>query len=396
MKSFLKKLRPASLYALFSDELNQDRIFGLDLLRFFAITTVVIGHGANLLPQKIADFQKYITFDGVSIFFVLSGFLIGGILIKQLENNKASFSLLLDFWIRRWFRTLPAYFLILIVVTIGYKISDPSFTFEDIGKYYIFCQNLFYQAPPYFRESWSLCVEEWFYFTIPLLIFALITVLKLSPKISVITISLSVIFLVTFLKYQIYMDYGENSELYFYHQQVIYRIDNIIYGVLGAYVSYYYSKIWNSIPLLLFITGIGIIIIEKAIEVTGYHSESFAVFYYYMLAHTIISISTVLLLPFLSNFRKIKYKIGNLITIISLISYSMYLTHESLIRILIIKNIPWTDFTKNYNIILPTIYLLYWTLTLTLSVLIYKYYEVPTTRLREIFTGKKSRILNDK
>ncbi|KQT15096.1 hypothetical protein ASG31_15965 [Chryseobacterium sp. Leaf404] len=391
MKSFFGKLRPKSLYSLFSDELSQDRIFGLDLLRFFAITTVVLGHGAYLMPVKIADFHKYFTFDGVNIFFALSGFLIGGILIKQLENNQADFSLLLHFWMRRWFRTLPTYFLILVILTVFYCITDPEFTFHQVKKYYFFCQNLYYPPPAFFRESWSLSVEEWFYFAVPPVIFTLIILFKFKTRNAVLATAVFVIILIAFLKYRIYLDPVKSSSFDLYHNQVIIRIDSIMYGVVAAYLSFYHSRIWNYSPIGLLVLGLLIFGIQKYFAVTQYvNNADWFSFYHIVLDYNLTSVATVLLLPYLSNYRKTRYKTGNLITIISLISYSMYLTHMSLIKIMILKEIPWTDFTTNYNIILPTIYILYWILTLTLSVFLYKYYEVPTTRLREKFTRTKS------
>ena len=99
-------------------ELNPERIYGLDILRAFAILFVVAGHGEVLLPRQLKSINDFFVFDGVSIFFVLSGFLIGGILIKILEKNQITINLLFEFWIRRWFRTLPNYFLILITLGI--------------------------------------------------------------------------------------------------------------------------------------------------------------------------------------------------------------------------------------------------------------------------------------
>ena len=52
---------------------------------------------------------------GVELFFVLSGFLIGGILIKIFDNTEFTFADVRRFWIRRWFRTLPNYWLILSI-----------------------------------------------------------------------------------------------------------------------------------------------------------------------------------------------------------------------------------------------------------------------------------------
>ncbi|AZA51068.1 acyltransferase [Chryseobacterium carnipullorum] len=387
MKNKFSIIKLDSLYSLFSKELSLNRIFGLDILRFFAITTVIISHGRFIFSEKVDRFFTYITFDGVTIFFVLSGFLIGGILIKQLENNTPRFSLLLDFWVKRWFRTLPAYFLILTILTICYTFTDPKFSFGTIKNYYFFCQNLYYPTPDYFTESWSLSVEEWFYLTVPFLIFILTIFFKLKPKISVLITALTILFFISFLRYMIYAEKDLQKALSFNHQ-VLFRLDSIMYGVIGAYFSYYYSKLWKSIPTILLISGIAIFLIQKWIFVSNMFPEPLLL-YNVVFEYSLTSIATLLLLPFLSNFKKSKYKIGNLITIISLISYSMYLTHMALIKGIILKSIPWTDFTTNYNIILPVFYFLYWALTIIFSIIIYKFFEVPTTNLREKFVFSK-------
>src|SRR6185437_6603625 len=95
---------------------TNSRIYGLDLLRAYAILAVVASHGQSFLqPDNIlrkAIGRLYT--DGVSVFFVLSGFLIGSILLKTINEQEFNSKKLLHFWIRRWFRTLPTYFLFLI------------------------------------------------------------------------------------------------------------------------------------------------------------------------------------------------------------------------------------------------------------------------------------------
>ncbi len=336
------------------------------------------------------ELHNYIKFDGVTVFFVLSGFLIGGILIKQLEHHQASFSLLLDFWVRRWFRTLPTYFLILTILTVCYSIKDPLFTFDKMASYYIFCQNLTDARPPYFPESWSLSVEEWFYLTIPVLIFALIILFRCKPKNSILSIALFILGAVSFLRYSVYINHDIEKSQVLYHI-VIYRLDSIMYGVIGAYIHYYHSKYWSLIPRYLFLGGIFLIVLQKYFSISIIHNTfpDIAGLYYVVFELSITSIAALLLLPYLSGLKKIKYKISYVITIISILSYSMYLTHMSLIKDMIIYSIPWRDFTKSYRIIIPAMYFLYWGLTLVFSALIYKVYEFPITQLRERFSNYK-------
>jgi peptidoglycan/LPS O-acetylase OafA/YrhL len=131
---------------IFTIEIYSNRVFGLDILRAAAILFVVIGHGSLLLSEELRVLCNYFFFDRVSIFFVLSGFLIGGILIKLIEKNGFSLTILKSFWIRRWFRTLPNYFLILIVLCII------QFLFIDDLHLEIYINILFF-LKIYFRNT---------------------------------------------------------------------------------------------------------------------------------------------------------------------------------------------------------------------------------------------------
>lgn len=170
-------------------ELNtENRIFGLDLLRAIAILFVMILHAGRFLPfpEKYHHYYMNIIYDGVGIFFVLSGFLIGGILIREIENTPYfSFKNLINFLAKRWSRTLPNYYLFAFILMLIY--STP---FVDIIKHLLFIQNIYHKPIDAISWSWSLSVEEWFYLLIPFTIFILISILKTAPK----TAFLSVIF----------------------------------------------------------------------------------------------------------------------------------------------------------------------------------------------------------
>ena len=111
----MRKLK-SIIISVFKIETDKNRIYGLDLLRAFAIIFVMIGHGADMLtPAQKRDIFIVIP-DGVNIFFVLSGFLIGGILIKLLEKDNLNYKYLFVFWQKRWLRTLPMYYTVLIIL----------------------------------------------------------------------------------------------------------------------------------------------------------------------------------------------------------------------------------------------------------------------------------------
>ena len=67
----------------------------------------------------------------------------------------------------------------------------------------------------------------------------------------------------------------------------------------------------------------------------------------------------------------------------------MYLLHLSIVQFNIIDKIPWTELIENNHLIVFLKYCTYWTLTIISSILIYKYYEIPTTKLRDNYKVKK-------
>jgi peptidoglycan/LPS O-acetylase OafA/YrhL len=88
---------------------SSSRIFGLDFLRAAAISLVVFAHAEIFLHTLgvPSTLFHYAGFQGVELFFAISGFLIGSILMKA---NITSPNELLRFYFRRWMRTLPAFY----------------------------------------------------------------------------------------------------------------------------------------------------------------------------------------------------------------------------------------------------------------------------------------------
>ncbi len=116
---------------------TNERIFGLDLLRTIAILLVVLAHGNLIVMDKLPYFPDFSIVDGVNLFFVLSGFLIGSIIIKSLEKygiNKAS---IIIFWKRRWFRTLPNYYWHVSFIRLHFFAKLCVFTFARLCVKYL-------------------------------------------------------------------------------------------------------------------------------------------------------------------------------------------------------------------------------------------------------------------
>lgn len=368
---------------LFKLDFDHDRIFGLDLLRMFAVMFVVVSHSASFLPVKVHQFINFFYFDGVCIFFVLSGFLIGRILIKSIEKRGFSKAGLLNFWIRRWCRTLPNYYLFVFILGTLSKIFIVGFPLRAIIPYLYFSQNIYRSNDAFFGESWSLSIEEWFYLTIPLLVFIFIKFFKMEFRKSLLIISIFFLLFSTFLRYYMYTS-GNLAEMGDYRRVVIMRIDNIMYGVIGAYISFYYAAFWLKYKYKFFIVGVILLLVWK------YLSEDFPIrsFYYSNIFFPLFCLGVLCILPVLSDYKVKKHNnITKAVTYISLISYSLYLIHYSLVKKLFIDNILVDYFDDSLtSTVLKNVF--YWSVSILGSILIYKYFEVPTIKLRDLFKFK--------
>jgi peptidoglycan/LPS O-acetylase OafA/YrhL len=374
----------------FKLSIEDNRVFGLDILRAIAILCVVLGHSLSFVPPGIfSRIAGLAVFDGVSIFFVLSGFLIGGILIKTLEKNPPELKVLLHFWTRRWFRTLPAYYLVLIAVVactvlFGRFMSVPqSFTFANL-KLFIFTQNWSSPHPNFFPEAWSLSIEEWYYVLIPSVLFLSVKMLRISPKQSIVYVACAVIFAVTLVRYVRfaggqYSTYDEWDTVF--RKQVITRLDSLMFGMLGAFCSYYYPRLWRSNKKPLLAVGVLLLVVARySPEIIRTASVGF---YNSVLSFTVLSVGVLLCLPFLSDYTDKGSIVYIPMTYISMCSYSMYLLNFTPIAhfgIGVVKRFA--------GISTPTVlYPVYWVIVMGSSILMYKYFENPTTDLRsKLFT----------
>lgn len=366
---------------------DSERVFGLDILRAVAILFVVMAHGDIFVPKVLLPYYVKLVYDGVGIFFVLSGFLIGGILIKQIENYKFNFNSLLHFWSKRWSRTLPNYFLFLIILSMIEYLRNPDFRIFNYLKYFVFSQNLTSAPPKFFFHSWSLSVEEWFYIIIPTIIFLLVVVFKRKFKKSFLLIILLIIIIVTIFRF-LQLQNIENEEAFTaLTYSVLYRFDALMYGMLGAYISYYYPLVWSRNRMSCFLVFILLLILHFVLKsFTFTHSK----YYYKSFVFSLTSLTVLFSLPYLSTLRKNSENMCfRILTKISLISYSLYLANYiivDLVSTLVDRRYIMHILQQRFSIIthwsFPLVfnYILSVFLSFLIATLIYKYFEIPTTK----------------
>jgi peptidoglycan/LPS O-acetylase OafA/YrhL len=160
---------------------DKERIVGLDGLRGIAILSVMVYHEVGLSnwlfngPHTLGSVEAYLSValaplaSGVDLFFVLSGFFIGGILL----DSRTSTNVFKTFYIRRFFRIIP---LAWVWIALTFAIHHNDGEGGPAWMYFTFTVNSHYAALQHWPEQtplvpiWSLCIEEQFYLLLPLLL----------------------------------------------------------------------------------------------------------------------------------------------------------------------------------------------------------------------------------
>jgi len=362
------------------------RIFGLDLMRALAIILVVGSHTLWVFPNlkgPVVTLLRLGGVMGVELFFVLSGFLIGRILFRIFTNEKFETKHLTYFLIRRWFRTLPNYYLVLLIniVLVWFIGRDLP---ESLPQYFGFIQNFSSGMDIFFTESWSLPVEEFAYIIGPLLFYlALLPKWKVSKQKLFLIITLGIIVFFTLTKVRYNITTGPNSLEYWninLKAVVLYRIDAIYYGVLAAYLSIMTPALWKKHTVSALFLGVLVFIgLHAFIGKSGWNTESHP-FFFNVLYLPMASVAIALSLPFLSRLKRVPKYILKPVTFISIISYSMYLLHYSIVLQLMAFLSSSEAYSGIKKVGFACSYLL---ITILLSYLLYRVFEKPLMDLRD-------------
>lgn len=364
---------------------QKTRIFGLDLMRAIAIIMVVAGHCLWIYPQDDSLFHQFLQlfgFFGVEIFFVLSGFLIGKILYQLYLKEDFSIATVFYFLKRRWFRTFPNYYLVLLIniiiaLFIGYETPY-------LWRYFFFLQNFKITMLPFFTESWSLSVEEFAYVVLPFFILVLGYFVKPKNKSRFFLWAVLLLILIFISNKLYYQNTTTNSTLDQWNISlkavVLYRLDSIFIGVLFSWIYLNYTSFWNKSNYLSLV--LGTLLLLFLFFSLGHFGLLIAKqpLFWNVIYLPLLSIAVACYLPFLSNWKVETSFIAKPVTFISIISYSIYLLHYSVILQLMKHFFP-IDMHNRIGLYLFT--LVYFVITILFSYLLYRFYEKPMMDLRD-------------
>lgn len=304
----------------------------------------------------------------MEIFFVLSGFLIGGILFRDIDKNKGIFYTLKHFWIRRWMRILPLYYAVLLAKFIysGHLVG------ANIWYYVFFLQNYFY-GTEYFGISWSLVIEEWFYLFAPVIIYGSVKVFKESTKIAL-SLILFILFMIVsrFIYCQLY-----DATVMGLNGNALLRFDSLFWGVLLAFIAYKKQYIYLKLQkTYFFIFGIILAILYVWLYKLGYDQHLVdSVLWYKVFGFTVLPFSVFFIIPYMESVhlkdssRFHARLIHKFVHTTSVLTYSMYLLHPFV-------------YYFGFNVFVSIFF------TYALSWPVYTYFEKPILQYRDTITGE--------
>lgn len=355
-------------------EIDKKRIFGLDLLRAIAIICVVHGHGTFLLAHtKLAFWADVPHPRGVDIFFILSGFLIGSSFLSYAQKHqKVDFRKTFRFYGRTALRILPNYYTILLayIVLVGLGMLNGDMHRFPLWMFGTFTQNLFTPFYDFYWESWSLSVQWWFYILFPLLL--TVASFRINPR--KITPFICLFFIVFSIVYRaIVADKAVDSFWWdvWIRKTVASRCDNIYIGVMAAWIRVYASEFWERHRVGSLIAGLVLMAVCLAIprHIGTVYTDIFSL--------TIPPIAIALCLPFLSGMRSYSTVAGKAISVLSVLSYAMFL-----VNLLVVQFIQ-KHFADTFQHLGAWAYGLFWVLILIVSYILYVVVEKQFVKLRD-------------
>lgn len=359
-------------------DISKKRLIEIDFLRGVAILLVLFHHSdLNFVLSKVG-------WIGVDLFFVLSGFLVGGLLYKEvittghLQPGR--------FLIRRGFKIYPSFYFF-IFITIVVKLfyisrgtTEQEFTWYQIVSELFFVQNYFGNL---WNHTWSLAVEEHFYLLLTLLFTLAVKFKWIASRKSVRIFILVIMGLCLLLRIAV-VSTGDISLSRNYFPTHL-RADSLFFGVLLADLYHYERKrfidFFNSYKAMLAIlAGLFLLPLFLFSRMSVFiNSIGFTLFY--------LSFGIILSLFLTTNITRffkgaVLQGILKIVGTIGYYSYSIYLWHMFVSSFFI-------SFITNSIVghVLPTgmAFTVYFSVSIITGIVFAKLVELPALKIREKF-----------
>jgi peptidoglycan/LPS O-acetylase OafA/YrhL len=355
--------------------------FGLDLVRALAVASVLVAHGSPFFAEAYYE-ARYVLIGfgvcGVEIFFALSGFLVGRQLLLVAEGAVDARAFLM----RRWYRTLPNYYLFLAVnVAVAVWITHGA---RPDASYLVFAQTLIEPARVrFFTESWSLAIEEWFYL-LAALAFATAAWRRASPA-SIATMLVAAIIAGPLARYAAQALSGMPLDEGVRKVSLL-RLDALCFGVGAAWLERYrpaaFARMarpgWRLAGALLAVAG-SAYIARMSDELAFYRAaDTPGARWAGSLLFSALPLATALWLPWLSGWRESRSRLAPGVTRLSQWSYALYLTH---LPTLLVMLTLWPPVPGDVASMVSRL-AVWLAFVLVAAAVVYRYYEHPLTMRR--------------
>lgn len=305
------------------DTVITGRRFGLDVLRAAAIMSVFATHFTPLVFASWSSermiFRWFVMFGslGVNMFFALSGYLIGAILLRHMAHIQ-SFAVIQRFWARRWLRTLPAAYVsaaVLWLVATPHNVRDYWASILFVGT--INPLHISSEIPFW----WSLGAEELFYLVFPLLLFGLAQ--RVSQR-WILVIGLSGIVVVSWINRVWLMSQIPQTAWEAIEFAIYTRLDSMVWGITMAWMRNARPQWFQRLAQVGFAPGMVMMAIGMMLFLDHQRWPEAAV----MLSHVCMTIGAALLIPACEYLSTLGWRaIDRVVAWIAVISYSLYLYH---------------------------------------------------------------------
>lgn len=355
----------------------------IDFLRGIAILLTLFHH-FGFSGIYLFDIIKKLGWIGVDLFFVLSGFLVSGLIFDEYrDTNKFDGK---RFLIRRGFKIYPSFWIYIIANTTYQYVILGLFDVQQVLRQFLFIQNYFYDND----HTWSLAVEEHFYFMI-VIVFTILIKKSKNLNNTIIYGSLGIILYGILSKCMMFWanpDFSRHTHLFPTHL----RIDALVVGLLIAHVWRTNFSLFRNIlkyKYLAYTVVLCILILPLIWNINEYPQQ----LYMSSFGLTLLSFAFgILLILFLneenleSNISKIIGKIGfKAISTIGLYSYSIYLWHA------LANHIMYKLFEKGENNQNGYfVFITYMSFSIFLGIFMGKTIEYPILKVRERYFPKKA------